>query len=125
MMIENRSQTNLTSGLTKIVEQVLYGDYSAPSTATDVLLTTAIAPFFPQFKHYGTRTLQLIMDGCIMEVIFPKSAMGTWEIRENNTTITRTKDERAIVLLLATAIAMHPYQFKKFVLEGSDRLKVA
>ncbi len=125
MIIESRSQISLTSGLTKIVEQVLYGDYTKPSTSTDVLLTTAIAPFFPQFKHYGARTLQLIMDGCVTEVIFPKSAMGTWEIRENNTTVTRTKDERAIVLLLATAIAMHPYHFKKFVLEGADRLNIA
>jgi hypothetical protein len=120
MIIESRSQRNLTSGLTKMVEQVLGGDYSTQSISADALLSTAIASFFPQFRQYGGRTLELIMDGHVTEVVFPKGLGGTWELRENDTTIALTGDERAIVLSLAAAIAMNPYQFEKFAFKGLD-----
>jgi hypothetical protein len=120
MLTEDRSQKNLAAGLTRMVGQLL-SEYSATTrVTTDTLLATAIASFFPQLRQFGGRTLELIIDGHVTEIVLPDASGSGMKLRENDSTIVLTKDERAIVLSLAATIAMDPDRFERFSFKGYD-----
>lgn len=120
MLTEERTQRNLASGLTAMVERLLVEGPKSTRASTDMLLASAISSFFPQLRHFGGHTLQLIIDGQITEIVIPAAPGSGMKVRENDSTIVLTNDERAVVLSLAATIAMNPEGFEGFSFKGLD-----
>lgn len=118
MLTESRSQKNLAAGLTAMVHRLLTEQATPSRVTTDMLLTAAISSFFPQLRQFGGHTLELIIDGQVTEVVIPTTSGSGIKLRENDSTIALTSDERAIVLSLAASIAMNPDLFEGFAFKA-------